>query len=227
MIKRNRAFLLALVVSLIPILSVIPLILLRVGFYIGQDVNWIVHHIYVSTIIHGALGEGFNLLALIFGLSGLLFAPLFIILSLVFNIIAGKKTKLIIPAYVLGGLSLVITALSFGGLAIVMAGRHFLDMGFNIAYIFTPVGLTYYSLIGEVLQYQELSVSIVNVVFNALLMVGYLLAPIILILPFTLFVLSLVFMKERKKKAKVEESDVEIPLVEPEPVIDKVKIKEK
>lgn len=227
MIKRNRALLLALLVSLIPILAVIPLILIRVSFNIGNDVNWIVYHNYVTTIIHGALGEGCNLLALIFGLLGLLLSPLFIILSFVFNIISGKKAKLIIPAYILAGLSLLVTAISFAGLSIVMAGRYFLDMGFNIAYIMTPIGYEYYSYYGEMNIYQELSVSIVNIIFSSLLMGGYLLAPFILIIPFALFVLSLVFVKERKKKVKVEEPEIEIPLVEPEPVVDKVKIKEK
>lgn len=218
--KKKHLFLIAMIASLIPLLCMFPLMMCETLFSVGNYVNWIVYYNQmVYTILHGALGEGINLLILLSESLGLLLAPLPIILALVFIFISFKKPKFIIPAYILSGLSLVIVGLSFSSTLAFLSLRHFHDLGFNISYIFAPLryyyGGGYYSYD---YIYQAIPTTAVNIAFHSLLMGVCLLSITVVILPFVLFVLSLIFVKDWKKKQKPEEPDVDIPLVEAEPL---------
>ena len=227
--KKKHLFLSITLASLLVMLMFIPFFLALCGFSIGEHVNWVVYYYQPWTLAHGITVLCLETGVLTICSCLLLCGPILLLLPFIFLLISKKKEKLIIPAYILTGIAtLVITGSMFSIFMLQGFGR-LVDGVFNFVYIGVPVGYSYgyygssYVWLGQMYKdsgsiYQSKSIGIVNGINHTMASLYYACGSIVCIVPIIFFVLSLIFIKDWKKKQKPEEPDVDIPLVEAEPL---------
>ena len=204
MMKRSRAFILATLMSLLPLLMLIPLFVILVLFRIGLDVTWLTETLHTATIIHSSIGFVFSGIALLLIVIGLPIALLNMFLTLIFFFISKKFGKLVIPAYLFAALSI----LSVGGLFLSILGMLFLrsalECAMNGVYMGVPVIRNEYNYLFSYYyhSYKYLAKCIIEVVFNGLLIPTYLLTSTIVLVPSILFLLSIALGFSGKKQVE-------------------------
>ena len=152
---------------------------------------------------------------------GVFIPAIFAIAGFVFTFLSTKKNKLIIPAYIVTGLGLLSVILLHASIMFITFGYDVVIVVFNGLYIGLPIQYSYYSYYGggsyyyhnEVYRYSMLSginmtwciIYIVFYSFFLIISAVLFFAPVI---PFILFVISLIlsFIKKKDK--------------EPEPVLE-------
>ena len=183
--KKNKAFLLATLMSVLPFLFIVPIVLIN-------NVNGIINYVEV---LHYDYYVPYYVYIICNGLAALdviafgLIAPLTILLSLVFLLVSKKKGKLVIPAYIFTGLTLLIFLTSVMFFSLIKAGVEIFD------YVNCLIRMGGVYSIKSVLPMMRISA----------FAIAYLLTSLVGLPSLIMFVLSLVFVKERKKKEEQSE----------------------
>ena len=188
--KKNKAFLLTTLVSLLPLLLVMPLLLINninsVFNYVDVLHYYKLYAYYVYLISNGLSAFDIFILGLVL--------PLTIIISLIFLLVSKKKEKLIIPAYIFTGLSLLVAIVAVLFFSFIKIGTEVFDY---VNYLIQRGGV--YSMD-----------SIYTSMIIGMYVVGFVIFSFVALPSLIMFVLSLVFAKERKKKEEqIEEQPVE------------------
>ena len=180
--KKNKVFLLAALMSILPFLFFAPFAFTIGSYNFAYYLNVIIYYKTVGlTSYIFVVTDG--LIALI-AVGYLLFAPLLIILSILFLALSSKKKMLVIPAYVLTFLCLLISAFTVGNFSILMLINY-------VSSFLTNIG--HFDLY---LPFERILLPISNCMYS----ISYLVCGLALLPALVLFVLSLFFIKERKKK---------------------------